>query len=151
MLCKTDYGNWLFVPLVFLVLNVGTCCYFALFHPLIPVTVSTFATIGIRITTFFFFQDPGAEKRLNTALDAFQISTLTWSLLTNLLATCIIAHKAWSGPSNIFDWSLGLTSLSGDIDRQSGRAWGTCVARARRLKESSLFSWSRASYTSYPQ
>ena len=76
-------------------------------------------TIGTRIATLVLH-----TARLDRILDIFQVASLVSSLLTNLLATSIIGHKAWSASTDMFcrEAVLMLVPLAGRIGKQSKMA-----------------------------
>ena len=117
-LCRSDYARWLFVPVIFLILTIGTACFAVCIPMLKSLIACVLGTIGVRVATFFFRTNVTITERLNLAIDAFQFGTLLWSVFTNVSATSIIGHKTWSEFSSLFWYSADV--FLGDIDERFG-------------------------------
>ncbi|EJD54813.1 hypothetical protein AURDEDRAFT_179871 [Auricularia subglabra TFB-10046 SS5] len=82
VLCRSDNGRLLYLPLLFLCLT----------------SISVAATIVIRIAITVIRANNGygpGPSNLNHAIDITQVANLTLTLITNIIATTLIANKAW--------------------------------------------------------
>ncbi|THH28541.1 hypothetical protein EUX98_g5645 [Antrodiella citrinella] len=79
VLCREEYMRGLVVSLWFLV--------FA--------SVSALSTIGIRIALLVVLNPSHASNVLTRVINITQVANLAFSLLTNIVATSIVAIKAW--------------------------------------------------------
>ncbi|KAI0266779.1 hypothetical protein BC834DRAFT_984112 [Gloeopeniophorella convolvens] len=78
VLCGNDGKKKMFVPIAFLVLN----------------SLIYIATVGVRIALSFVSHNSRSFDQLTRSIDVTQVTNLGLSLLTNVLATSIVAHKA---------------------------------------------------------